>query len=104
MLQVLFSDSFVMISKYFNVFSMYSDFKMYTYVSQEYYQLMKQYLDEGVPVEGLGVEGHVKPYLPLDAALIWVLIAFSLDPGIFISFSITHLSRGTLFTLISVET
>ncbi|XP_025078159.1 uncharacterized protein LOC112554560 [Pomacea canaliculata] len=39
--------------------------------TEEYYQLMKQYLDEGVPVEGLGVEGHVKPYLPLDAALIW---------------------------------
>lgn len=73
----LLSDSFVMISKYFNIFSMYSEFKMYMYVPQEYYQLMKQYLDEGVPVEGLGVEGHVKLYQPLDATLIWVLTAFS---------------------------
>ncbi|XP_025077930.1 uncharacterized protein LOC112554387 [Pomacea canaliculata] len=34
-------------------------------------QLMKQYLSEGVPVDGLGIQGHSKPYIKPDPTMIW---------------------------------
>lgn len=41
---------------------------------QEYYQLMLEYLNENVPVEGLGVQGHFQEYLAVDPTLILVLL------------------------------
>ncbi|XP_025077719.1 uncharacterized protein LOC112554241 [Pomacea canaliculata] len=38
--------------------------------AEEYFQLMSEYLSENVPVEGLGVEGHVQQYLAVDPTLI----------------------------------
>ncbi|PVD19498.1 hypothetical protein C0Q70_19987 [Pomacea canaliculata] len=38
-------------------------------------QLMKQYLSEGVPVDGLGIQGHSKPYIKPDPTMIWNLMS-----------------------------
>ncbi|XP_025078160.1 uncharacterized protein LOC112554561 isoform X1 [Pomacea canaliculata] len=39
--------------------------------TEEYYQLMKEYLEEKVPVEGLGVQGHVQTFTGPDPTLVW---------------------------------
>ncbi|XP_025077722.1 uncharacterized protein LOC112554242 isoform X2 [Pomacea canaliculata] len=39
--------------------------------TEEYYQLMKEYLAEGVPVHGLGVQGHTKLYMIPDPTMMW---------------------------------
>lgn len=44
---------------------------------QEYYQLMKEYLAEGVPVHGLGVQGHTKLYMIPDPTMMWVSFQIS---------------------------
>ncbi|PVD19497.1 hypothetical protein C0Q70_19986 [Pomacea canaliculata] len=38
--------------------------------TEEYYQMMLEYLNENVPVEGLGVQGHFQEYLAVDPTLI----------------------------------
>lgn len=40
--------------------------------SQEYYHLMKEYLAQKVPVDGLGVQGHVQTDTTPDPTMIWV--------------------------------
>ena len=39
---------------------------------QQYYELAKEYLDEGVPLDGLGIQGHTKDFVKPDPTAMWV--------------------------------
>ena len=39
---------------------------------QQYYDLAMEYLNEGIPLDGLGIQGHTKDYVKPDPTAMWV--------------------------------
>ena len=39
---------------------------------QQYYDLAMEYLNEGIPLDGLGIQGHTKDYIKPDPTAMWV--------------------------------
>ncbi|KAK7115790.1 uncharacterized protein [Littorina saxatilis] len=39
--------------------------------TEDYYELAMEYLNEGVPVEGLGIQGHTKEFVKPDPTAMW---------------------------------
>ena len=39
---------------------------------QQYYDLAMEYLKEGIPLDGLGIQGHTKDYVKPGPTAMWV--------------------------------